>query len=93
MVGEFLEFLTEAKGPRIRRIRLRFRGGKIQRNVRVSNVKGFRMVGGKLKRMSAHERMARKRGARKAKIKRRAKKARSLMKRRRTMRRRHAMGM
>jgi len=87
----FKEFIAEA-GPRIKRVRVRFRNGKIQRNVKVSNVKGYKMTGGRLVRMSTTERMHRKRGARKGKIKRRAKMARTLMKRSRTMRRRHSMG-
>ena len=91
-MGDFLDFLTEA-GPRIKKIRIRFRGGKMQRNVRVSGVKGFRMAKGRLVRMSATEKMHRKRGARKAKIKRRSEKSRMRMKRMRTMRRRHAMGL
>lgn len=87
----FKDFLAE--GPRIKRIRIRIRGGKVQRNVRVSGVKGFRVSKGRLVRMSAQERMHRKRGARKAKVKRRSHKARTLMKRQRSLRRRHAMGM
>lgn len=89
-MGQFLEYLTEA-GPRIKKVRIRFRHGKIQRNIRVSNVKGFRMAHGRLVRMSAQEKLHRKRGARKAKVKRRAEKSRSRMKRMRTMRRRNAM--
>jgi hypothetical protein len=85
----FAEFLAEA--PRIRRIRVRIRNGKVQRNVRKSAVKGFTLRGGRLKRISTQERMHRKRGARRAKIKRRAKMARILMKRRRSMRRLHSL--
>lgn len=81
-------------GPRIKRVRVRVRGGKVQRNVRVSNVKGYKMAkGGRIVRMSATEKLHRKRGARKGKFKRRAKLARALMKRRRSMRRRHSLGL
>lgn len=85
----FTEFLAEA--PRIRRIRVRIRNGKVQRNVRKSAVKGYTLRGGRLQRMSTTERMHRKRGARRAKIKRRAKRARILMKRRRSLRRLHSL--
>lgn len=87
----FIQFLAE--GPRIKRIRVRIRNGKVQRNKRVSGVKGFTLRGNKLVRMTAQERLHRKRGARKGKIKRRAKLARALMKRKRSLRRRHSMGL
>ena len=86
----FQKFLSEA--ARIRRIRIRIRNGKIQRNVKKSGVKGYTIRGGKLIRMSTQERLHRKRGARKGKIKRRAKMARILMKRRRSLRRLASMG-
>jgi len=83
------ELLDEA--PRIKRIRVRIRNGKVQRNVRKSNVKGYTLRGGRLTRISTRERLNRKRGARKGKIKRRAKMARILMKRRRSLRRLNAL--
>lgn len=86
----FEEFLSEAQ--RIRRIRVRIRNGKVQRNVKKSGVKGYTFRGGHLIRMSAQEKLHRKRGARKGKIKRRAKMARILMKRKRSMRRLISMG-
>lgn len=88
----FQEFITES-GPRIKRVRVRIRNGKVQRNVRVSNVRGFTMRGGKLVKMSAIERLHRKRGARRGKIKRRAKQARIRLKTMRSMRKRHSMGL
>lgn len=88
----FKEFLTET-GPRIKRVKVRFRKGKVQRNVRVGNVKGFRLDQGRLVKMTAVEKIHRKRGARKGKIKRRSKMARIVLKRARTMRRRHNMGL
>ena len=87
----FEEYLAEA-GPRIRRIRVRIRNGKVQRNVRKSGMKGYTLRGGRLVRMSTQEKLHRKRGARRGKIKRRAKMARILMKRKRSMRRLTAMG-
>lgn len=88
----FKEHLTES-GPRIKRVRIRIRNGKIQRNVRVSNVKGFTLRGGKMTRMSATEKLHRKRGARKGKVKRRARASRTRMKMMRSLRRRKSMGL
>jgi hypothetical protein len=81
----FIEFIAEA--PRIKRIRVRIRNGKVQRNKRVSGVKGYTLRAGRLIRMSTTERLHRKRGARRGKVKRRAKLARALMKRKRSLRR------
>lgn len=78
---------------RIRRIRTRIRGGKIQRNIKRSGVKGYTLRGGKLVRMSASEKLHRRMGARKGKFKRRAKMARSLLKRKRSLSRRHSLGL
>lgn len=91
-MGSFIDFIEENSGPRIKRVRLRIRNGKIQRNVRVNNVgKGFKLTHGRLVRMSSTERLHRRRGARRAKIKMRSKKARIAMKRMRSMRRRKMM--
>jgi hypothetical protein len=92
-MGDFKRYLTEKSSPRIRRIRVRIKNGKIQRNVKVSGVSGFRMNHGRLVRMSSTERMHRRKGARKAKIKIRAKRARILMKRKRSMMKRHSLGL
>ena len=86
----FREFISEA--PRIKIVRVRIRNGKVQRRKKVSGVKGFTIRGGRLVRMSATERLHRKRGQRRGKIKRRAKLARTLMKRSRSLRRLKAMG-
>lgn len=86
----FKEFIAEA--PRIKMMRVRIRNGKVQRRVRKSGVKGYTLRGGRLQRISTQERMNRKRGARRGKIKRRAKMARSLMKRMRSMRRLKSLG-
>jgi len=81
----FQDFISEA--PRIKRIRVRIRNGKVQRNRRASGVKGFTLRGGRLIRMTTQERLHRKRGQRRGKVKRRAKLARALIKRRRSLRR------
>lgn len=77
---------------RIKVVKLRVRGGKIQRRKKVSTVKGSKLKGGKLVRMSAKERIDRKRGARKAAMKGKAKRARALIKRKRSLAKRKAAG-
>lgn len=77
---------------RIRIIKARIRGGKIQRRKKVSNVPGMTLRSGKLQRMSPAERRRRKMGARRAKIKRRSGMNRALMKRQRSLRKRKALG-
>lgn len=98
MMSEEVEELDEATGNvrvvgKKKIIKARIRGGKVQRRKVVSAVPGYKMVGGQVKRESAKERLDRKRGARKAKIKRRAKLARALIKRKRSLRKRKAMGL
>jgi hypothetical protein len=90
MIG-FKAFLSE--GPRIRIIRIRVRNGKVQRRKKVSGVKGYAFRGGRLVRMTSAERMHRKQGARRAKVKRRSKMARTLMKRKRSLMKRHTLGL
>lgn len=84
------EYLIE--GPRIKILKVRIRNGKVQRRKRVSGVKGYTIRGGRLQRISTQERMNRRRGARRGKIKRRAKLARALMKRARSMRKLKSLG-
>lgn len=98
VVAAVLEVLDEAaQNVRIvgkkKLIKARVRGGKIQRRKVVSAVPGYKVVGGVVKRESSKERLARKRGARKAKIKRRAKMARALIKRKRSLRKRASLGL
>lgn len=83
------EQLDEA---RIKIVKARIRGGKIQRRKKVSNVPGMTIRGGKLQRMSAAERRRRKMGARKAVRKRAPKMNRALMKRKRSLMKRRALG-
>jgi len=84
------EELDEA---RIKIVKARVRGGKIQRRKKVSNVPGMTFRGGKLTRMSPAERRRRKMGQRKGKMKRRAKMARTLMKRKRSLQKRRTLGL
>lgn len=95
-LAEALESIDEAnvtKMGRLKMIKARIRGGKVQRRVKKSAVPGLTLRGGKLVRMSPSEKRARKMGARRGKIKRRAKLARALMKRRRSLMKRKAMGL
>lgn len=93
---EVEEELSEAnvqKMGRTKLIRVRFRGGKLQRRVKKSAVPGFTIRGGRLVRMSPLERRKRKMAARRSKFKRRAKLRQALRKRTLTLRKRKAMGL
>lgn len=93
MVEETLDDLgLLSEGGRFKIVRVRIRNGKIQRRKKVSNVKGYTMRGGKLKRISAKEKRNRKIGARRGKIKRRAKLKKALAKRKRSLRKLKAAG-
>lgn len=81
------------KMGRTKMIRVRIRGGKIQRRKRLSAVKGYTTRGGKLVRMSPVERRNRKMASRRSKFKRRAKLRQALRKRKMSLRRRSAMGL
>jgi len=83
---------TTIKMGREKKIRVRIRRGKIQRNRLFSAIKGFTVRGGKLTRMSSTERMHRKISSRRSRFKRRAKLQVTLRKRRMSLRRRRAMG-
>jgi hypothetical protein len=74
-------------------VKVRIRGGKIQRRKKVSGVKGMTIRGGKMIRMSPAERRHRKLGARKAKLKRRGKMSMIKRKRKMSMAKRHRMGL
>lgn len=84
------EQLLEA--ARIKVIKLRIRNGQVERRKRVSNVPGFTLRSGKLKRMSPTERRRRKLGAKRAKIKKRAKMQQILRKRARSIQKRKRLG-
>ncbi len=81
------------KMGRTKLIRVRFRGGKVQRRVKKSAVPGFTIRGGKLIRMSPQERRHRRMAARRSKFKRRSKLRQSLRKRQMSLRKRKAMGL
>jgi hypothetical protein len=85
------EQLDEA--PRVSIVKARIRGGKVQRRRKVSNVAGFTMRGGSLKRMSAAERRRRKLGARKAARKTKSKKFQILRKRKMSLIKRKRLGL
>lgn len=83
----------ELEEARIKIVKARIRGGKIQRRKKVSNVPGMTFRGGKLTRMSPAERRRRKMGQRRGKMKRKAKMTRTLMKRRRSLQKRRTLGL
>lgn len=89
-MNEDEEELDEA---RIKILKARVRGGKVQRRRKVSNVEGHKMVDGKLKRMSPAERRRRKLGQKRGKLKRRSKMRLALMKRKRSLRKRASIGL
>lgn len=80
------------KMGRTKLIRVRIRGGKVQRRKRLSVIKGYTFRSGRMVRMSPQERMHRKRAARITKVKLRSKKNVILRKRRISLRKRRAMG-
>lgn len=84
---------VELDEARIKIVKARVRGGKVQRRKKVSNVPGYTLRGGGLKRMSAIERRNRKMGQKRGKIKRRMKLARTLVKRQRSIRKRQSLGL
>lgn len=90
-MNEELEQLDEA--ARVKIVKVRIRGGKIQRRKRVSAVGGYTMRGGKLTRMSPAERRARRLGQRRGKLKRRAKMALTKIKRKRSLIKRQRLGL
>jgi hypothetical protein len=93
IVREIIAEANVQKMGRIKLIRARVRGGKVQRRKKVSAVKGYTIRGGKLTRMKAAERLRRRISQRKGKIKRKAKLARSLIRRKRSLRKRKSLGL
>lgn len=90
------EFVAEAnimKMGRAKVVRVRIRGGKVQRRKKLSAVKGYTFRGGKLTRMSPLELRNRKLAARRSKFKRRAKLKQAIRKRKISLRRRAALGL
>lgn len=94
-IEETDEELNEAnvsRQGRVKLIRVRIRGGKVQRRVKKSAVKGFTLRGGKLKRITAMQKLKMSRVQKRAAVKRRAKKSIALQKRKRSIRKLRAMG-
>lgn len=89
-MSEDTEQLDEA--PRIGLVKLRIRGGKVQRRKKVSNVPGMTLRGGKLTRMSPSERRRRKLGAKQAARKSKSKRNQSLRKRKMSLMKRQRLG-
>jgi len=81
------------KMGRTKLVKIRIRGGKVQRRKKVSGVQGYTMRGGRMIRMSPQERRNRKMAARKSKFKRRAKLGQALRKRKMSLRRRGSLGL
>lgn len=81
------------KMGRTKLIRVRVRGGKVQRGKKLSTIPGYTIRGGKVVRMSPLERRRRKMGARKAKTKMRGKMSTILRKRKMSLRKRSTMGL
>ena len=97
--GDYEESLDESilhniqKIGRAKLIKLRVRGGKVQRRKKFSDVKGYTLRGGQIVRMSTTERRNRRMAARKAKIKRRTKMSQILRKRKVSLRKRRNIGL
>lgn len=89
---EELDEANVQRQGRVKLIRVRIRGGKVQRRVKKSAVKGFTLRGGKLKRITAIQKMKMSRIQKRASIKRRAKKSIALQKRKRSIRKLRSLG-
>lgn len=92
-IGErILDEANVIRQGRTKLIRRRIRKGKLQRNIRKSAVKGFTLRRGKLKRITAMQKIKMRRVQKRAAIKRRAHMQSTLRKRRRSLMRRKTMG-
>jgi hypothetical protein len=92
----FKDFLLNESALKIGRkriVRVRVRKGKIQRNKIFSSMPGWTIRGGKLVRMSYHERRDRQLGAKRGKFKRLAKIKQTIRKRKTSLRKRGALGL
>jgi hypothetical protein len=86
------EFSPLEEATRIKIIKARVRGGKIQRRKKVSAVSGYAFRQGKLQRMSPAERRRRKLGQRRGAMKRRRTLSTAIRKRKRSIIKRRAFG-
>jgi hypothetical protein len=97
MSKELLEAVKAAiLEGRIKIVRARVRGGKIQRRKKVKDPSldgKYKMLDGTIAREPSSERMKRKRGARHGAIKRKAKEARALIARKKSLRKRESIGL
>jgi hypothetical protein len=84
----FKDFLTEAGIARVNRVR----GGQVQRRVAVTRMAGYKVINGKLVKMSSQEKMHRKLGQRVGARKRVSKIATMLRKRAMSIRKRKSAG-
>ena len=97
--GDYEESLDESilhniqKIGRTKLIKIRIRGGKVQRGKKLSAAKGYTIRNGRMVRMSTTELRNRRMGARKAKIKRRSKMNQILRKRKVSLRKRRNIGL
>ena len=89
---ETLDEANVTKMGRTKIVRLRIRGGKVQRRKKLATQPGYTIRAGKVTRMSSAERRHRKMAARRAKIKRRGKLRQALRKRKMSLRKRKSMG-
>jgi hypothetical protein len=78
---------------RVRIVKARVRGGKIQRRVKVAAQQGYIMKGGKAVKEKASERLRRKIAQKRGARKRKAKAARAKIARMRSMRKRKSLGL
>lgn len=76
---------------RVKIVKLRIRGGKVQRRKKVSNVPGSKIQDGKVVRMSPAERRKRKLGAKRGSRKRKSKMTQILRKRKRSLQKRERL--
>jgi hypothetical protein len=89
---EYMKNVTRRQG-RLNFVRVRVRHGQVQRKRKYSAVKGWTLRSGKLIRMQAREKLHRRLGARRARIKRRGKRALIHRKTVIAMRKRRALGL
>jgi hypothetical protein len=91
-IEELNEAKNSQKAGRVKVVRVRVRGGKMQTRKKFSAIKGYTIRGGKMVRMSSQEQQKRRLGAVKSRYKRRAKLQQALRKRQRSIGKRKAMG-
>ena len=91
-IEELNEAKNSQKAGRVKVVRVRVRGGKMQTRKKFSAIRGYTIRGGKMVRMSSQEQQKRRLGAVKSRYKRRAKLQQALRKRQRSIGKRKAIG-